>query len=121
LDKELATIQGKLAHITRPIDTFVHETIVCHDPTTDDNERAFALVNCIRVMLADLAAQISQTRSTAVYQSVDLIPPLATKQAPLISLERLTEQRKHTEAVVSATKKYKPPARTVDAKNYKGK
>ncbi|KAF9965671.1 hypothetical protein BGZ70_004339, partial [Mortierella alpina] len=57
----LALYQTKLAHLTRPLDTFAHELAQNpHDPHLP--QRVFAFLNTLRIMLGDISGQMSQSR-----------------------------------------------------------
>ncbi|KAG9063437.1 hypothetical protein KI688_004320 [Linnemannia hyalina] len=66
-EKELARIQTRLAHLTRPLDTLV--LMVAKDNTENIwKDRAVALASTIRYLAGDIAAQANESRQNILYR-----------------------------------------------------
>lgn len=66
-EKELARIQSRLAHLTRPLDTLVH--LASQDSTENIwKDRAVALANTIRYLAGDIAAQANESRQNILHR-----------------------------------------------------
>lgn len=101
-DRELAIIQGKLAHITRPLDTYAHETVKCKGHYDDEGKKGLTTTANVCLMLGDLAAQISATRKQLILVELNIHLP-ATKEAnPIITTEEAAEAKRHFESLNAA-------------------
>ncbi|KAF9280484.1 hypothetical protein BGZ88_012167 [Linnemannia elongata] len=66
-EKELARIQSRLAHLTRPLDTLAH--LASQDSTENIwKDRAVALANTIRYLAGDIAAQANESRQNILHR-----------------------------------------------------
>ncbi|KAI8604693.1 hypothetical protein EDD21DRAFT_435788 [Dissophora ornata] len=120
LDKSLCNIQAKLAQLTHPIDTFAHDLVQNRDPMSEDNSQTLAIVNTLRIMLGDLAGQISIKRRTHILRSLNLAVETG-KDDPLVSLDDIAEQRQRTEALDKQFRRYQPPSTKAQGKDLSNK
>ncbi|KAH7036960.1 hypothetical protein BKA57DRAFT_520864 [Linnemannia elongata] len=76
-DQDMAIIQARLAHLTRPIDATVHAILACHPMDIEDP----VLINTIetfdilRYNLVFIATEITHLRKKALYRDKKIIPP----------------------------------------------
>ncbi|KAG0313230.1 hypothetical protein BGZ99_009017 [Dissophora globulifera] len=112
-DDTLALYQTKLAHLTRPLDTFAHELVQNpHDPHL--RQRFFAFINTFRIMLGDIAGQMSHSRREVGLSAVSQIS--LAKGPSLLTLDDLTERRRQAEAILTASEPVVDP-KTVEKKS----
>ncbi|KAG0344423.1 hypothetical protein BG004_004498, partial [Podila humilis] len=101
----LALYQTKLAHLTRPLDTFAHE--LAHELAQNPNDpqlaqKVFAFINTLRIMLGDIAGQMSQSRREGGLYAVSQI---SLAEGPsLLTVDDLAERRRQAEAILAASK-----------------
>ncbi|KAG0008482.1 hypothetical protein BGZ81_004052, partial [Podila clonocystis] len=95
LDRELATLQGKLTHITRPLDTYAHDTVKSKGHFDEEGKRGLKLAVNVRFMLGDLAAQISATRKRHILAALNINLPAEKESNPIITTEEAAEARGH--------------------------
>ncbi|KAF9930480.1 hypothetical protein BGZ67_005762 [Mortierella alpina] len=109
----LALYQTKLAHLTRPLDTFAHELAQNpHDPHLP--QKVFAFLNTLRIMLGDIAGQMSQSRREGGLYAVSQI---SLAEGPsLLTVDDLAERRRQAEAILAASKPVVDP-KTVEKKS----
>ena len=109
----LALYQTKLAHLTRPLDTFAHETLQNPgDPESD--QRIFAFINTLRIMLGDIAGQMSQSLREGGLYAVSQIS--LTEGPSLLTVDDLAERRRQAEAILAASKPVVDP-KTVEKRS----
>ncbi|KAG9071692.1 hypothetical protein KI688_005905 [Linnemannia hyalina] len=69
-EKELARIQTRLAHLTRPLDTLA--LMAAKDDTENIwKDRAVALASTIRYLAGDIAAQANESRQNILYRQMN--------------------------------------------------
>ncbi|KAF9348525.1 hypothetical protein BGX26_000086 [Mortierella sp. AD094] len=101
-DRELAIIQGKLAHITRPLDTYAHETVKRKGHHDDEGKKGLTTTANVRLMLGDLAAQISATRKRLNLAELNIHLPATKESNPIITTEEAAEAKRHFESLNAA-------------------
>jgi hypothetical protein len=104
LDRKLATLQGKLAHITRPLDTYAHDTVNRKGHFEEEGKHGLKMAANVRLMLGDLAAQISATRKRHILATLNIHLPATKESNPIITTEEAAEARRHFEALNAANK-----------------
>ncbi|KAF8918811.1 hypothetical protein BGZ58_004755 [Dissophora ornata] len=87
---------------------------------SEDNSRTLAIVNTLRIMLGDLAGQISIERRTHILRSLNLAVE-TSKDDPLVSLDDIAEQRQRTEALDKQFRRYQPPSTKAQGKGLSNK
>jgi len=117
LDRELASLQGKLAHITRPLDTYAHETVKRNGQYTEEGERGLRNAAHVRLMLGDLASQISTTRKRHILAALNIHLPATKEPAPIITTEEAAEARRHFDSLNAAA----TPVKQANKRQGKGK
>ncbi|KAF9407251.1 hypothetical protein BGZ94_002777 [Podila epigama] len=87
-DQDLATLQTRLAHLTRPIDTAVHAILASNPMEIED----------------PTLIKITQLRKEALYGEMEIIPPPnPNDRAPLITQQQFIEQERLTCALRKAS------------------
>lgn len=98
-DQDLATIQARLANLTRPIDATVH-AILASNPTDIDDPVLVNVIetfDIIRLNLAFIATDITRLRKDALYRDKKIVPPAdPNDKAPLITHQQFIDQEKFT-------------------------
>ncbi|KAF9308205.1 hypothetical protein BG003_011444 [Podila horticola] len=92
LDRERATLQGKLAHITGPLDIYAHETVKRKGQQHEEGKRGLKMAANIRLMLGDLVAQISATRKRHILEALNIHIPAEPETNPIITTEEQLKQ-----------------------------
>ncbi|KAG0067808.1 hypothetical protein BGZ90_000831, partial [Linnemannia elongata] len=105
-DQDLATIQTRLAHLTRPIDATVHAILASHPMDIEDP----VLINIIKTFdilrynLAFIATEITHLRKEALYRDKKIIPPAdPNDKAPLITHQQFIDQEKLSHSLRKAS------------------
>jgi hypothetical protein len=105
-DQDMATIQARLAHLTRPIDATVHAILASNPMDIEDP----VLINIIetfdilRFNLASIATEITHLRKEALYRDKKLIPPTdPNDKTPLITHQQFIDQEKFTHSLRKAS------------------
>ncbi|OAQ35915.1 hypothetical protein K457DRAFT_132555 [Linnemannia elongata AG-77] len=105
-DQDLATIQTRLAHLTRPIDATVHAILAAHpmdfeDPILINIVKTFDI---LRYNLAFIATEITHLRKEGLYRDKKIIPPAdPNDKAPLITHQQFIDQEKLTHSLRKAS------------------
>ena len=95
-EKELARIQSRLAHLTRPLDTLAH--LASEDDTENIwKDRAVALANTIRYLAGDIAAQANESRQNILYRQMGLGDP--TPKPAAVTLAEIAERKTNLDAI----------------------
>ncbi|OAQ22754.1 hypothetical protein K457DRAFT_25785 [Linnemannia elongata AG-77] len=101
-ETELARIQSRLTHLTRPLDTLAH--LASEDDTENIwNDRAVALANTIQYLAGDIAAQANESRQNILYRQMGLGDPTPKPAARKTNLDAIN-------AVSPVKKKYHKPS-----------
>ncbi|KAF9548166.1 hypothetical protein EC957_007194 [Mortierella hygrophila] len=94
-DQDMATIQARLAHLTRPIDATVHAILASNPMDIEDS----ILINIIetfdilRYNLSFIATEITHLRKDALYRDKKIIPPAdPNDKTPLITHQQFIGQ-----------------------------
>ncbi|KAF8947278.1 hypothetical protein BGZ47_009666, partial [Haplosporangium gracile] len=105
-DQDMATIQARLAHLTRPIDATVHAILASNPMDIEDP----VLINIIetfdilRYNLAFIATEITHLRKDALYRDKKIIPPAdPNDKTPLITHQQFIDQEKFTHSLRKAS------------------
>ncbi|CAO3568815.1 unnamed protein product [Mortierella alpina] len=105
-DLDMATIQTRLAHLTRPIDVTVHAILASNPKDVEDP----VLINIIetfdilRYNLAYIATEITHLRKDALYRDKKIIPPAdPNDKTPLITHQQFIDQEKFTHSLRKAS------------------
>ncbi|KAF9924985.1 hypothetical protein FBU30_005149 [Linnemannia zychae] len=105
-DQDLATIQARLAHLTRPIDATVHAILASNPMDIEDP----VLINIIetfdilRYNLAFIATEITHLRREALYRDKKVIPPAdSNDKTPVVPHQQFIDQEKFTHALRKAS------------------
>ncbi|KAF9580404.1 hypothetical protein BGW38_002966 [Lunasporangiospora selenospora] len=105
-DQELATIQTKLANLTRPIDATIH-AILSSSPTYREDPICINFMETLDVLRYNLAAistDVGQLRTQAIFRDKHLIPPTDPNgKTPVIQHQSIIDQRKFTLSLKKAT------------------
>ncbi|KAG0199671.1 hypothetical protein BGX33_011500, partial [Mortierella sp. NVP41] len=114
-EKELARIQTRLAHLTRPLDSLA--LMAAKDNTENVwKDRAVALASTIRYLAGDIAAQANESRQNILYRQMGLGDP--TPKPAAVTLAEVAERKAVLDAInaVFPTKKKpnKPPNKDHD-------
>ncbi|KAF9368955.1 hypothetical protein CPB97_004049, partial [Podila verticillata] len=109
----LALYQTKLTHLTHPLDTFAHE--LAQNPNDPDLvQKVFSFINLLRIMLGDIARQMSQSRRKGGLYAISQI---SLAEGPtLLSINDLAECCQQAEAILAASKPIVDP-KTVEKKS----
>src|SRR5690348_5893178 len=105
-DQDLATIQARLAHLTRPIDATVHAILASNPMDIEDP----VLINTIETFdilrhnLAFIATEITHLRQEALYRDKKVIPPAdPNDKTPLVTHQQFIDQEKFTHSLRKAS------------------
>ncbi|KAF9563064.1 hypothetical protein EC968_005002 [Mortierella alpina] len=105
-DRDMATIQTRLAQLTRPIDATVHAILASNPENVEDP----VLINIIetfdilRYNLAFIATEITHLRRDALYRDKKIIPPAdPNDKTPLITHQQFIDQEKFTHSLRKAS------------------
>lgn len=105
-DHDMATIQARLANLTRPIDATVHAILASNPMDIEDP----VLINTIetfdilRYNLAFIATEITHLRKEALYRDKKITPPVdPNDKAPLITHQQFIDQEKFTHSLRKAS------------------
>ena len=104
-ERDLATIQGYLAHTTRFYDTCAHE-IVKYGKT--DPEHMLSFLNTVRISASRDASRISRMRENLYLDELG-IKHGNDKEESLFTLESLAAKKAAADLVRKTYKKYEPP------------
>ncbi|KAF9299714.1 hypothetical protein BGZ91_009974, partial [Linnemannia elongata] len=103
---DMAIIQTRLAHLTRPIDATVHAILASHPMDIEDP----VLINTIetfdilRYNLVFIAAEITHLRKEALYRDKKIIPPAdPNDKTSLITHQQFIDQKKFTHSLRKAS------------------
>jgi hypothetical protein len=107
MDKELSTIQGMLAQITRPIDTLAHELVKYGVTDQDWCDQTMGTLYTIRVMLERTATQVTRVRQQSVIRSKGYFVEAKTTAEPIVSMDMLSEAKKLTDSIKESSRSYK--------------
>ncbi|KAF9994606.1 hypothetical protein BGZ80_007765, partial [Entomortierella chlamydospora] len=99
MDKELATIQGMLAQITRPIDTLAHELVKSGNTDNEWCDQMLGVLNVLRVMLERTATHVTHVRQNSAIRSKGYFVEQKTSSEPIITVDMLSEAKKFTDSV----------------------
>ncbi|KAF9118284.1 hypothetical protein BGW39_001311, partial [Mortierella sp. 14UC] len=122
-EKELARIQTRLAHLTRPLDTLAH--FASQDDTENIwKDRAVALANTIRYLAGDIAAQANESRQNILYRQMGLGDP--TPKPAAVTLHEIVERKAALDIINSAfpvkkKQQHKPSSKDGDKQQDKTK
>ncbi|OAQ22703.1 hypothetical protein K457DRAFT_25792 [Linnemannia elongata AG-77] len=101
---DMATIQARLGHLTRPIDATVHAILASNpmdieDPVLINTIEAFDI---LRYNLAFITTEITHLRKEAMYRDKKIISPAAPNdKTPLITHQQFIDQEKFTRSLRS--------------------
>jgi hypothetical protein len=98
-DQDMATIQARLANLTRPIDATVHAILASHPMDIDDPVliNVMETFDILRYHLAFIATDLTRLRKDALYRDKKIIPPVdPNDKAPLITHQQFIDQEKFT-------------------------
>ncbi|KAF9273226.1 hypothetical protein BGZ88_003959 [Linnemannia elongata] len=105
-DQDMATIQARLAHLTRPIDATVHAILAFNPMDIEDP----VLINTIETFdilrhnLAFIATEITHLRKEALYRDKKIIPPAdPNDKTPLVTHQQFIDQEKFTHSLRKAS------------------
>jgi hypothetical protein len=87
-DQDMATIQARLANLTRPIDATVHAILASNPIDVDDPTlvNVIETLDIIRLNLAFIATDITRLRKDALYRDKKIVPPAdPNDKTPLIT------------------------------------
>ncbi|KAF9583479.1 hypothetical protein BGW38_009373 [Lunasporangiospora selenospora] len=105
-DQELATLQTKLANLTRPIDATVHAILssTAADPEDPITSNILETMDILRYNLAALSTEIGQIRTQAICRDKNVIPPTDPNgKTPIFTHQDFIDQQKFTKALKKAT------------------
>ncbi|KAF9428035.1 hypothetical protein BGZ76_002093 [Entomortierella beljakovae] len=106
MDKELSAIQGMLVQITRPIDTLAHELVKCVTNQEWCNQTMGSLY-ASQVMLERTATHVTRVHQQSAICSKGYFVKAKTSAEPILSMDKLTEAKKFTEAIKETSRPYK--------------
>ncbi|KAF9406227.1 hypothetical protein BGZ76_006399 [Entomortierella beljakovae] len=107
MDKELANIQGSLAHATRPIDTLAHELVKNGVVDEEWCDQTMGTLYSLRVMLERIATSITRVRQQSAIRSKGYLVEAKSTTEPVVTMEMLAEAKKFTETVNESSRNYK--------------
>lgn len=105
-DQDMATIQARLAHLTRPIDATVHAILASNpmyieDPVLINTIETFDI---LRYNLAFIATEITHLRKEALYRDKKVIPPAdPNDKTPPVTHQQFIDQEKFTHSLRKAS------------------
>ncbi|KAG9060776.1 hypothetical protein KI688_008894 [Linnemannia hyalina] len=104
-ERDLATIQGYLAHTTRFYDTCAHEIV---NSGKVDMEHILSFLNTVRISTSHDASRISRMRENLYLDELG-IKHGNDKEESLFTLESLAAKKAAADLVRKTYKKYEPP------------
>lgn len=105
-DQDMATIQARLANLTRPIDATVHAILASNPMDVDDPTliNVIETFDILRFNLAFIATEITQLRKEALYREKRIIPPAdLNDKVPLVTHQQFIDQEKFTHSLRKAS------------------
>ncbi|KAG9070401.1 hypothetical protein KI688_009738 [Linnemannia hyalina] len=106
--RDLATIQGYLAHTTRFYDTLAHEIIKNKESNSAHGKRTLGFLNTVRISASHEASRISRMRGNLYLDELG-IKHGNDKEESLFTLESLAAKKAAADLVRKTYKKYEPP------------
>ncbi|OAQ24785.1 hypothetical protein K457DRAFT_1910073 [Linnemannia elongata AG-77] len=106
-ERDLATIQGYLAHTTRFYDTFAHEVIRDGEYNSAQIKHMLGFLSTVRISASHDASRISRMRENLYLDELG-IKHGNDKEEPLFTLESLAKKTA-ADLVRKTYKKYEPP------------
>ncbi|KAG9061074.1 hypothetical protein KI688_002271 [Linnemannia hyalina] len=107
-ERDLATIQGYLAHTTRFYDTLAHEIIKNKESDSAHGKRTLGFLNTVRISASHDASRISRMRENLYLDELG-IKHGNDKEESLFTLESLAAKKAAADLVRKTYKKYEPP------------